>query len=94
MSVPSTMQSTQRGFEPQPALRDGHASWIAPGTQNQDLLYVANAFGVSVYAYPGGKFEGRLGGFHAASGECVDEKGDVFVTDQVAPSIRQRGILP
>ena len=87
-SIPRAIsEAAQRGFGPQPGLRDGDASRLAPETQNQDLLYVANAFGVSVYAYPGGKFEGRLGGFHASSGECVDTKGNVFVTDEVGERI-------
>jgi hypothetical protein len=88
MSVPSAMlQGTQPGFDPQPALPDGDASWMAPGAQTQDLLYVANVFAVSVYSYPGGKFEGRLTGFVAASGECVDANGDVFVTSEVGGTI-------
>ncbi|MGA8533352.1 MAG: hypothetical protein WB615_04535 [Candidatus Tumulicola sp.] len=48
---------------------------------------MANAFAVSVYSYPGGKFEGRLTGFVASSGECVDAKGDVFVTNEVGGTI-------
>jgi hypothetical protein len=87
MNVSRTaLPATQRD-DLQPGIQDHHSSWMAPGIKNQDLLYVANTFGVSVYAYPGGKFEGRLGGFRASSGECVDAKGDVFVTNELGGTI-------
>jgi hypothetical protein len=86
--VPSAMpQGTQLSFDSQPGRAGGGESWMAPDAKNQDLLYVASVFGVSAYSYPGGKFEGRLRGFLAASGECVDAKGDVFVTNQVGGTI-------
>jgi len=62
-------------------------SWMAPDAKNQDLLYVANRFIVSVYSYPRGKLEGKLKGFLAASGECVDKEGAVFVTSEVGGNI-------
>jgi hypothetical protein len=60
---------------------------MAPDAKNQDLLYVANVYTVSVYSYPRGKLVGRLKGFSAASGECVDKEGDVFVTSEVGEKI-------
>jgi hypothetical protein len=56
-------------------------SWMAPDAVTQDLLYVSNCCWVSVYSYPNGKLEGRLKGFSIAGGECVDNKGDVYITD-------------
>jgi hypothetical protein len=45
------------------------------------LLYVTNYSYVTVYTYPGLKPVGTLSGFYSSVGECVDSKGDVFVTN-------------
>jgi hypothetical protein len=87
MGVPGvTLQGTQPRFEP-PGGPAGAASWMLPDAKAQDLLYVGNVFTVSVYSYPLGKLEGRLTGFLASSGECVDAKGDVFITSEVGETI-------
>lgn len=62
-------------------------SWIAPDAASQDLLYVSDVSTVTVYSYPKGKLEGTLRGFGLAGGQCVDNKGDVFVTDTDAGQI-------
>jgi len=59
--------------------RDG--SWMLPEATSDDLLYVTNYSYVSVYSYPEGKLVGTLKSFYSSVGECVDAKGDVFVTD-------------
>ncbi len=59
-------------------------SWIRRGARSEDLTYVADANeGVSVFSYPQGKLVGvlKLGG--SLVGECVDGKGNVFVTDEI-----------
>jgi hypothetical protein len=57
-------------------------SWMLPEAVSQDLLYVSNVRTVTVYAYPQGELVGKLGGFYRAVGECVDQQGDVFITNQ------------
>lgn len=57
-------------------------SLIAPDAGSQDLLYVGDFANVIVYSYPRGKYEGTLRGFNIAMGECVDNAGNVYVTDQ------------
>lgn len=56
-------------------------SWMSPGAAAQDLLYVSNVDTVTVYSYPRGKLEGTLNGFSEPTGECVDSKGDIFITN-------------
>jgi hypothetical protein len=55
-------------------------SWMLPEAKNEDLLYVSAYSDVLVFTYPGGKLVGDLKGFTSAAGECVDSKGNVFVT--------------
>jgi hypothetical protein len=57
------------------------ASWMLPEAKSDDLLYVTNYSNVMVLTYPQGKLVGILNGFVSAAGECVDTKGDVFVTN-------------
>jgi hypothetical protein len=54
---------------------------MATEAVSQDLLYVSNVRTVTVYSYPRGKLEGTLKGFYSAQGECVDQHGDVFITN-------------
>lgn len=63
------------------AKNDESSSWMAPDVQTQDLLYVTNTKTVTVYSYPKGKLEGTLRVGYLPHGECVDKKGDVFVTN-------------
>lgn len=64
-------------------------SWMLPEAKSKDLLYVSDADRgiVFVFAYLArtgriGRLVGKLTGFYQPSGECVDQSGDVFVTDQ------------
>lgn len=54
---------------------------------SQDLLYVSNLRSVTIYSYPRGRLEGTLKGLYEARGECVDQNGDVFVTNVGADQI-------
>ena len=56
-------------------------SWMLPEASTEDLLYVTNYSKVLVYTYPAGKLVGTLKGFSSSVGECVDAKGDVFITN-------------
>lgn len=56
-------------------------SWMAPDARRRDLLYVSDETGsVYVFSYPKGKLEGTLTNIPEPQGECVDKKGDVFIT--------------
>ncbi|HEY1884102.1 MAG TPA: hypothetical protein VGG51_13785 [Candidatus Cybelea sp.] len=66
---------------PQRAQVDGRTgSWMVPEAKSQNLLYVSAYSDVLVFTYPGGKQVGDLKGFTSAAGECVDSKGNVFIT--------------
>lgn len=58
------------------------ASWMAPEARNDDLLYISNAYTVTVYSYPKGRLVGTLKGFYVPEGECVDNMGNVFITNE------------
>lgn len=63
-------------------------SWMLPEAKGEDLLYVANYFAaVNVYNYKNLKLVGTLSGLNAPGGECVDERGDVFITDVRGASV-------
>jgi hypothetical protein len=65
------------------------ASWMAPDAKKQDLLYISD-YGdgvVHVYTWPKAKLVGTLSGFRRATGECVDEAGDVWITSYVSAEI-------
>jgi hypothetical protein len=63
-------------------------SWIAARAENWDLLYVSNVNGtVTVYRYWPRELVGTLAGFDRPKGECVDSRGDIYVTDRVAEDI-------
>jgi hypothetical protein len=58
-------------------------SWVAPEAKTEDLLYVGgNNDYLSLYSYPRGKLVGVINNpnFSLLSGECVDGKGNVYVT--------------
>jgi hypothetical protein len=61
---------------------DRRPSWMAPDTKKNDLLYISDqgTGDVYVFNYPGGKLKGTLTGFADPQGECVDKKGDVWIT--------------
>jgi hypothetical protein len=60
---------------------DKEPSWMAPDAKSKDLLYVSNTNTVTIYSYPHGKLEGRIRFGFVPVGECVDKKGDVFITN-------------
>jgi hypothetical protein len=74
--APALQQST-------PAARNAgrERSWMLPEAKNEDLLYVSNVYTITVYSYPKGKLVGTLSDFDKPYGECVDTKGNVWVTD-------------
>jgi hypothetical protein len=67
-----------------PAKTDLSPSWMAAEAKNEDLLYISNAWTVTVYSYPKGKLVGKLGHFYRPLGECVDQAGNVFVANGTA----------
>jgi hypothetical protein len=79
---PSMPPSTTIGgavAPPQGAKQDGQR---AARTKDWDLLYVSNAVAtVTVYRYWQQRFYMTLTGFATPKGECVDQAGDVFITD-------------
>jgi hypothetical protein len=57
-------------------------SWMEPQAKAENLLYISLVpGGVYVFSYPDGKRVGKLTGSEEPNGECVDEAGDVFITD-------------
>jgi hypothetical protein len=57
-------------------------SWMLPEASREGLIYLSSGeSAVYVFGYHSGKLLGTLTGFYAASGLCVDKRGDVFVTD-------------
>lgn len=60
---------------------DRRRSWMAPDVKRRDLLYISDQAGdVYVFTYPRGKLKGTLTGFPDPQGECVDKKGDVWIS--------------
>lgn len=68
---------------------DRNGSWVSPNAKAGDLLYISDrgTAQVYVYSYPGYKKRGMLTGFDIPVGECVDETGNVFITDEGASLI-------
>jgi hypothetical protein len=59
-------------------------SWMAPQAPKiRKPLYISDMSSddVYVYNYKTGSLVGRLTGFYIPSGQCVDAKGDVWITD-------------
>jgi len=58
-------------------------SWMLPEAIKHELVYVSNwtSSQVTVYTYPEGHFVGTLTGFAQPYGECIDNSGDVFITN-------------
>jgi hypothetical protein len=80
IGVPGTTPQTA-SLQSLSAQHDRSGSWMAPEAVTQKLLYVSNAYTVTVYSYPRGKHVGTLRHFLRPLGECVDQQGDVFVAD-------------
>jgi hypothetical protein len=62
---------------------DRRGSWMMPGAKGiKRLLYLSeDADTVYVYNYRNGKQVGELTGLGRTEGECVDAKGDVYITN-------------
>ena len=65
---------------------------MEPNAKNQDLLYVSDeqTCDVYVFSYREGNLVGTLTsgiGFNAPGGECVDKRGDIFITNGNATNI-------
>jgi hypothetical protein len=88
IGAPGAMPLSQTSAIATHAGRGG--SWMLPEAKGRDLLYVSSdlyASGKSdvfVFSYPEGKLIGTLTGFSEPAGECVDRKGNVFITDTEA----------
>ncbi len=74
--LPPSLRAAE-GFHP-----DHSRSRMSPDTKKKDLLYIADegSGDVYVFSYPKGELKGTLTGFAEPQGECVDKKGDVWVT--------------
>jgi hypothetical protein len=69
------------GSAPQNRVPDRGRSWMAPNVGGHDLLYISDETGnVYVFTYREGNLVGTLTGLPDPQGECVDKKGDVFIT--------------
>lgn len=77
------------GAEQNPALAQRIAQTHLRHPATTSLLYVSNQrpAEVDVYSYPKGKPIAKLGPFDTPAGECVDSKGDVFITDSGAAEV-------
>ena len=67
-------------------------SWMSPDAKNiKSLLYVAGATTDTVYVYNFKTRElvGELTGFDQPSGECVDGKGDIWITDYMGGTVAE-----
>jgi hypothetical protein len=62
---------------------DHNTSWMAPGANKDDLLYISDqgSRDVYVFSYPQGALVGTLTGFVNPRGECVDRTGNVWIVD-------------
>jgi hypothetical protein len=83
---PSTLLSVQRQVV---VHRDSARSHVGKGVTESKLLYVSDAGtnDVQIYSYPQGQPVGTITGFDQPQGECVDGKGNVFVTNTQASTI-------
>lgn len=62
-------------------------SWmVRDASQISRLIYASDDFSVNVYNYDTGTQVGSLNGFAAAEGQCVDKRGDVFITTWIGSS--------
>jgi hypothetical protein len=69
---------------------DRGKSWMLPEAKGtKELLYISDqgTHHVYVYKYKTRRLLGRLNGFYAPAGQCVDSKGDVWITDSTAEAV-------
>jgi hypothetical protein len=78
-------------MERAPIHRDRRASWMAPESKNQNLLYLSDggAGEVRVYSYPAGKKAGALTRVQDPAGVCSDAAGDVWVVNSASFTIAE-----
>jgi hypothetical protein len=65
-------------------------SWMLPeAKRTKELLYISDQSTdhVYVYNYKTRRLLGRLNGFYMPAGQCVDSKGDVWITDSTAEAV-------
>jgi hypothetical protein len=69
----------------------GNGSWILPEAKNDDLLYISDLIAqvVDIYTYRGHKLVGTLTGFFNPEGLCVDNAGNVYVTNDTSEGVHQ-----
>lgn len=83
LSVQRVAALTVPRYVPRPVHPDHGASWMAPGADDKDLLYVGDweTNDVYVYDWPTGTSVGTLTGFDEPYGMCVDREGHVYITN-------------
>jgi hypothetical protein len=64
----------------------GKSQMLPEAKKIKELLYVGDGGDVYVYDYETGTQVGTLTGFNDTNGECVDGKGDVFLTTSIYPT--------
>lgn len=77
LAGPPTLEYSKAAPRP-----DRGRSWMSPDAKRKDLLYISDQTtgDVYVFGYPKGVLVGTIAGLPEPQGECVDKKGDVFVT--------------
>jgi hypothetical protein len=70
-------------YVPAASSSDLEPSWVSPGAAGKTLLYVSDWNTNSVFAYDFATraLVGRLKGFTAPYGQCVDAAGDVWISE-------------
>ncbi len=78
IGAPGAMKQAQAGG----ARPDPSKSWMK-ASASKTLLYFDDDVTNDTYVfdYPSGKLVGKLTGFHDPQGMCVDQKGDVYITN-------------
>ncbi len=69
----------------------GGDSWVLPAAKKDDLLYISDleAQAVDIYSYKGHQLVGSITGFFNPEGLCVDQAGDVYVTNDTSYGVHQ-----
>jgi hypothetical protein len=85
--LPYSVAVSNSAVESRPLI--GSGSWMSSDAVGHKLLYISNwqTSDVSVFTYPGRRLVGTLTGFQQPYGECVDNSGNVFITNFNASNI-------
>jgi hypothetical protein len=88
-SAQSLLVSFLRRMNQAPTRLDHRASWMAPDSKTQNLLYLSDggADKVLVYSYPAGKKVGALTQLQDPAGVCSDTAGDIWVVNSASFTI-------